>query len=87
MEDGEKFEQTALREILEETGMVGRIVEPVDIIAYTYQHAEFGPVDKEVHYYLVEAESGDLRPFRLKKSRVWIGMLRKKHGLTAAERI
>lgn len=62
MEDGETIEQTALREILEETGMVGRIVEPVDIIAYTYQHAEFGPVDKEVHYYLVEAESGDLQP-------------------------
>ncbi|WP_434753245.1 NUDIX hydrolase [Paenibacillus amylolyticus] len=62
MEEGETIEQTALREILEETGMVGRIVEPINIIAYTYQHAEFGPVDKEVHYYLVEAESGDLQP-------------------------
>lgn len=62
MEAGETIEQTALREILEETGMVGRIVEPIDIIAYTYQHAEFGPVDKEVHYYLVEAEGGDLQP-------------------------
>lgn len=62
MEPGETIEQTALREILEETGMVGRIVEPVDVIAYTYQHAEFGPVDKEVHYYLVEAESGDMQP-------------------------
>jgi 8-oxo-dGTP pyrophosphatase MutT (NUDIX family) len=62
MEDGETIEQTALREILEETGMVGRIVEPINIIAYTYQHAEFGPVDKEVHYYLVEAQSGDLQP-------------------------
>ncbi|WP_128102914.1 MULTISPECIES: NUDIX hydrolase [Paenibacillus] len=62
MEPGETIEQTALREILEETGMVGRIVEPVDVIAYTYQHAEFGAVDKEVHYYLVEAESGDMQP-------------------------
>lgn len=62
MEPGETIEQTALREILEETGMVGRIVEPVDVIAYTYQHAEFGSVDKEVHYYLVEAESGDMQP-------------------------
>ena len=33
MEAGETVEETALREILEETGMVGRIVEPVDIIA------------------------------------------------------
>jgi 8-oxo-dGTP pyrophosphatase MutT (NUDIX family) len=61
MEPGETVEQTALREILEETGITGRITDKVDIIAYTYQHAEYGEVDKEVHYYLVEAVDGTLK--------------------------
>lgn len=61
MEAGETIEQTALREIWEETGIVGKIISPVDIIAYKYNHPEYGAVDKEVHYYLVEAEEGTLK--------------------------
>lgn len=61
MEAGETIEQTALREIWEETGIVGKIISPVDIIAYKYNHPEYGVVDKEVHYYLVEAEEGTLK--------------------------
>ncbi len=34
MEPGETVEQTALREILEETGIVGRIVKPLETITY-----------------------------------------------------
>ncbi|WP_270172305.1 NUDIX hydrolase [Paenibacillus sp. SYP-B4298] len=60
MEAGETVEQTALREIEEETGMVGRIVEPIDQIKYRYYDAVKGAVDKEVHYYLVEAVGGEL---------------------------
>lgn len=59
MEPGETIEQTALREIVEETGIHGRIVAPIDVIRYQYEHPDYGTVDKEVHYYLVEAESGD----------------------------
>lgn len=62
MEPGETVEQTALREIEEETGLKGRIVVPVDIIKYTYHHAVHGKVDKEVHYYLVEAVGGKHKP-------------------------
>ena len=62
MEPGETIEETALREIQEETGMIGKIIEPVDVIKYTYEHASLGTVDKEVHYYLVEALSGNLQP-------------------------
>lgn len=62
MEPGETIEETALREIQEETGLIGKIIEPVDVIKYTYEHASLGTVDKEVHYYLVEALSGDLQP-------------------------
>lgn len=61
MEAGETVEQTALREIWEETGITGRIVAPIDVIRYQYEHAQHGTVDKEVHYYLVEAESGSLQ--------------------------
>jgi 8-oxo-dGTP pyrophosphatase MutT (NUDIX family) len=61
MEPGETVEQTALREIVEETGMQGRIVKPVDQIKYRYLHESKGMIDKEVHYYLVEAIGGKLQ--------------------------
>ncbi|SDW89042.1 NUDIX hydrolase [Paenibacillus sp. CF384] len=61
MEPGETIEQTALREIVEETGMEGVIVSPIDQIKYKYNHESKGLVDKEVHYYLVEAVGGKLQ--------------------------
>lgn len=61
MEPGETIEQTALREIVEETGMEGVIIEPIDQIKYKYNHESKGSVDKEVHYYLVEAVGGKLQ--------------------------
>jgi 8-oxo-dGTP pyrophosphatase MutT (NUDIX family) len=61
MEPGETVEQTALREILEETGMEGVIIAPIDQIKYKYTHETKGIVDKEVHYYLVEAVGGKLQ--------------------------
>ncbi|EFM12750.1 NUDIX hydrolase [Paenibacillus curdlanolyticus YK9] len=62
MESGETVEQTALREIVEETGMIGTIISPIDQIKYQYRHEAKGVVDKEVHYYLVEAVGGSLQP-------------------------
>jgi len=61
MEAGETTEQTALREIGEETGIAGRIVAPLAVIRYQYESADRGVVDKEVHYYLVEADGGSLK--------------------------
>ncbi|GGG10793.1 NUDIX hydrolase [Paenibacillus abyssi] len=61
MEPGETIEQTALREIVEETGMEGKIIAPIDLIKYQYVHESNGTVDKEVHYYLVEAVGGTLQ--------------------------
>lgn len=61
MEAGETIEQTALREIHEETGLIGHIVEPIDQIKYQYHHEKKGLVDKEVHYYLVEEIGGKLK--------------------------
>lgn len=60
MEPGETVEQTALREIKEETGMDGVIKKPIEQIKYKYHHDVKGTVDKEVHYYLVEAVGGTL---------------------------
>ncbi|GAC42980.1 NUDIX hydrolase [Paenibacillus popilliae] len=62
MEPGETIEQTALREIREETGIEGRIVGKLDTIRYQYMSPEAGRVDKEVHYFLVEAKAGQLTP-------------------------
>lgn len=61
MEPGETVEQTALREIVEETGLEGIIIAPIDQIKYQYEHEKWGKVDKEVHYYLVEAVGGSLQ--------------------------
>lgn len=58
MENGETVEETALREIREETGTIGAIKGPIDIIKYTFQHPVHGKVDKEVHYFLVESTGG-----------------------------
>jgi deoxyribose-phosphate aldolase len=60
-EAGETIEQTALREIREETGISGRIVTALPVVAYQYDSPERGTVQKEVHYFLVEASEGDLR--------------------------
>lgn len=46
MEPGETVEQTALREIEEETGIIGSIISPVDIIKYTYNHPIHWPGSK-----------------------------------------
>lgn len=61
MEPGETIEQTALREIHEETGITGQLSEPLQVISYVYEHAHLGMVNKEVHYYLVEAGEGILQ--------------------------
>jgi 8-oxo-dGTP pyrophosphatase MutT (NUDIX family) len=61
MEPGETVEETALREIMEETGITGRIIEPITLITYQFVHSKAGLIDKEVHYYLVEAIGGTIQ--------------------------
>lgn len=62
MEPGETVEQTALREIQEETGIRGRIHQTLETVTYQYEHPTLGKVDKEVHYYLVQAMDGTHQP-------------------------
>jgi 8-oxo-dGTP pyrophosphatase MutT (NUDIX family) len=61
-EQGETLEETALREIKEETGIDGRIIEAIEKIHYQYYHPVHGLIDKEVHYFLVEALTEQLTP-------------------------
>jgi 8-oxo-dGTP pyrophosphatase MutT (NUDIX family) len=58
-EAGETTEQTALREVGEETGLSVRILAPLDSIAYTFVQRGTR-VHKTVHYFLMAPTGGDL---------------------------
>lgn len=56
---GETLEETAVREVAEETGLKVRIVGPIGSIQYRFvQRGQ--RIDKTVHYYLMEPLDGDL---------------------------
>ncbi len=56
---GETTEETALREVTEETGLLVRIVRPLDSIAYTFVQSRTR-IHKTVHYFLMAPVGGDL---------------------------
>ena len=55
-EPGESLEETAVREVAEETGLAARIVGEFDPVHYVYQQ-DGRPIDKTVHFYLMELAS------------------------------
>lgn len=56
---GETIEETALREVQEETGLRVRIIEPLSAISYVFVQSGVR-IDKTVHYWLMEPIGGDL---------------------------
>jgi 8-oxo-dGTP pyrophosphatase MutT (NUDIX family) len=56
---GETTEQTALREVAEETGLRVRITGTLDSIEYTFVQSGTR-IHKTVHYFLMEPTGGDL---------------------------
>jgi 8-oxo-dGTP pyrophosphatase MutT (NUDIX family) len=59
-EAGETIEETALREVNEETGLQVRVLAPLDTIDYWFVWApEQTRYHKFVHYFLMEATGGD----------------------------
>jgi 8-oxo-dGTP pyrophosphatase MutT (NUDIX family) len=56
---GETLEQTAVREVGEETGLKVRIVSPLDAIRYTFVQRGTR-IHKTVHYFLMEPIGGSL---------------------------
>jgi 8-oxo-dGTP pyrophosphatase MutT (NUDIX family) len=60
-EPGETIEETALREVAEETGIRGKLIHHLETVYYEYFHPVTGEkVHKEVHYYLIEAYTSDI---------------------------
>ncbi len=60
----EPLEEAALREVQEETGLVGRVMERIDKIEYWYRWEENNePVryHKIVYFFLIEHQGGDIR--------------------------
>lgn len=57
--DGETIEETALREVNEETGLDVRIVGPLPSIEYGFVQSGTR-IHKTVHYFLMEPVGGDL---------------------------
>lgn len=56
---GEKKEDTALREVIEETGAEGQIVQPLKPITYWYVF-EGEKVRKTVYYFIMKFVGGDI---------------------------
>lgn len=62
LEPDETPEQTALREVREETGLSGRLIEKLGEITYWYASKEEGArFHKTVHFYLMAYAGGDIR--------------------------
>jgi 8-oxo-dGTP pyrophosphatase MutT (NUDIX family) len=60
LDPGEKPEETALREVFEETGVHGRLVEKLGDVKYVYTRRGGVRVFKVVSFYLVAAGRGRL---------------------------
>ncbi len=56
---GESIEETAVREVAEETGLQVRITGPLDAIEYSFVQSGTR-INKTVHYFLMEPIGGDL---------------------------
>ena len=60
VEEGETLAETALREIAEETGLIGVVEQDLGTIDYSfYSREQGGRIHKTVHYFLVRATGGD----------------------------
>lgn len=57
--EGETTEETALREVTEETGLTVSIVEPLQSIDYSFVR-EGARIHKTVHFFVMEPTGGDL---------------------------
>jgi 8-oxo-dGTP pyrophosphatase MutT (NUDIX family) len=66
---GESLEQTAVREVEEETGLRVRVVDKIGVIEYWFSR-EGVRYHKWVHYYLMEAIGGDTSAHDVEYDRV-----------------
>ncbi|HEX8973357.1 NUDIX hydrolase [Oryzihumus sp.] len=59
MEPGESLPETAAREVAEETGIIGRVIESLGTIDYWFSTPD-RRIHKVVHHFLLEATGGEL---------------------------
>lgn len=65
VEPGEKFHTTALREVLEESGVKGEIIQYIGKVNYKYKNMkEDEIVSKTVHWYLMSSHNMNCIPQR-----------------------
>ncbi len=63
VEEGEEYEDTAIREVREETGVSARIIQYIGKSRYTFNVPE-DTVEKDVHWFLMTSDSYYSRPQR-----------------------
>jgi 8-oxo-dGTP pyrophosphatase MutT (NUDIX family) len=63
IEPGESPEETAVREVREETGVTGRVVAPLPEVEYWYVEKGRRRIHKRVDYFLLEYVGGDAADF------------------------
>lgn len=85
VEDGETPEDTAVREVAEETGIRGRVVAPLGTIDFWFV-ADDRRVHKTVHHYLLLAEGGELSDADIEVSEVaWVPLTQLADRLAYAD--
>ena len=72
IEPGETPEEAALREVLEETGVTGRIILTLEPIIYHF-HQQGKRIRKEVAYFLMECISENFIPNVETEETIWVG--------------
>lgn len=74
MIDGEGKEETAIREVKEETGAEGKIIKPLSPITYWYVWGG-EKIKKTVYYYIMEYIGGDISKHDFEMENVeWISL-------------
>ncbi len=79
VEEGETLEETALREVEEETGVKAEIIKYVGEVSYLYRKDEGVEVDKTVHFFIMRYLEGEPKPDGIENIGVrWVDLHRVK---------
>ncbi len=78
LDPGETFEQGALREVWEETGLKCRVLQFVGLTNYTHRKGK----PKIVAYYLMSADEGEFAPNAEVDQLAWLGLEQVRAHLT-----
>lgn len=85
IEAGETKEETAIREVKEETGISARVVQPLGTIDYWFV-AKRRRIHKTVHHFLLEATGGELSDADVEVTEVaWVPLVELETRLAYAD--